>query len=108
MPTRFNIYVHDLKYETCATCIQYADDTSIYRHFKHGEIRRNVKLMNTELDNIAKWSKATNLVFNGDKTKSVLFATRQMNRARQLDAPNLDKIINEGKEIESAPSSSSV
>ena len=99
-PILFNIYVHDLKHETCATCIQYADDTSIYRHFKHGEIQRNVKLMNTELDNIAKWSKATNLVFNGDKTKSVLFATRQMNRARQLDAPNLYKIINEGKEIE--------
>ena len=99
-PILFNIYVHDLKHETCATCIQYADDTSIYRHFKHGEIQRNVKLMNTELDNITKWSKATNLVFNGDKTKSVLFATWQMNRARQLDAPNLYKIINEGKEIE--------
>ena len=36
-PILFNIYVHDLKHETC---IQYADDTSIYRHLstkKYGE-----------------------------------------------------------------------
>ena len=99
-PILFNIYVHDLKHETCATCVQYADDTSIYRHFKPEHLNENVKQMNTEFDNIAKWSKASNLVFNGNKTKSLLFATRQMNKARHLGLPNTYKIVNEGNEIE--------
>ena len=42
-PILFNIYVHDLKHETCATCVQYADDTSIYRHFKPEHLNENVK-----------------------------------------------------------------
>lgn len=99
-PILFNIYVHDLRHETCATCVQYADDTSIYRHFRPDHLNESAAEMNSELNAIAKWSKTTNLVFNGKKTKSVLFATRQMRKTHHLDSPDTYRIMNDGTEIE--------
>ena len=83
--------------------MQHADDTSIYRHFKPDHLNEYSANMNSELIDIARWSKATNLVFNGKKTKSVLFATiakLQMSKARHLNSPDIYKIVNDGAEIE--------
>ena len=48
----FNIYVHDLKHETCATCVQNADETSIHHNFKPEHLLENAQ-MNTDFKNIA-------------------------------------------------------
>ena len=55
--------------------------------------------MITDLNNVGNYSKQTNLIFNAAKTKSILFATRQMIRRRGSN-PNLFSIKYLDQEIE--------
>ena len=64
--------------QTPAECVQYADDTSIYRHSKPNAFENCSKEINSDINSIQKWPYESNLIFNATKTKSMLFATRQM------------------------------
>ena len=56
--------------EDCS-CVQYADHSNIYKHCKTNSIEQNiVKLEKT--DEVYKWSKSKNLIFNPDKTKFMI------------------------------------
>ena len=84
-PFLFNIYVHDMSANTDAECIQYADDTSLYRHTKPRELAECVEKVNNDVKNIQTWSQSQNLLFNAKKTKTMLFATQQMARRHEFD-----------------------
>ena len=84
-PILFNIYVHDMATKTTAKCIQYADDTSIYRHTKPTALEHCTKDVNSDIIEIEKWSHDSNLIFNSTKTKSMLFATKQMARRHNFN-----------------------
>ena len=60
--------------EVCDDCIyvQYADDSNIYNHHKTTSIERNVVKLEKTLDEVYKWSKNKNLIFNCDKTKFMI------------------------------------
>ena len=65
-------------------CIQYADDSTIYRSCKANELTKCSSELENELKLLEQWSKNTNLVFNCKKTKSTLFLTRKMSQHHQL------------------------
>jgi len=84
-PVLFNIYVHDMSGNTDAECIQYADDTSLYRHTKPRQLAECADQMNSDIKNIQRWSESQNLLFNAKKTKTMLFATQQMARRHEFE-----------------------
>ena len=86
---------------TTAECIQYADDTSIYRHSKPSAFVNCSKRMNKDIEAIQKWSRESNLIFNAAKTKSMLFTTRQMARRHNFA---LEIKSDDGKIIEQVSS----
>ena len=90
-PVMFNIYVADLsEVVKNSTCVQYADDSSLYDHCKPRNLPSCIQRMTENLEGVIKWSKSTNLIFNSIKTKSMLFSTTQMNRIHNL---NRDDVV---------------
>ena len=51
-PVLFNIYVHDMSTNTDAECIQYADDTSLYRHTKPCNVTYCIEKINNDIKNL--------------------------------------------------------
>ena len=96
-PILFNLYVHDLSDNTTATCLQFADDTTIYRNCKVKNIQQTATLLEEDLSSLVSWSDETNLIFNNAKTKSMIFSTPQMSRKHKLDSDNTFT-INSGNE----------
>ena len=87
-PMIFNLYVSNLKDVIPAStkCSQYADDTTLYHHTPMQDLAGGVSLMNNALSELHSWSKESNLALNPDKTKSMLFSTRQMFTRRNLSS----------------------
>ena len=53
-PVLFNIYVHDMSTKTQATCCQYADDTSLYRHSRPKDLKTCAETLNKRCHRAAK------------------------------------------------------
>ena len=87
-PMIFNLYVSDLKEVIPASikCSQYANDTTLYHHTPVQDLVGGVSLMNNALSELHSWSKESNLALNPDKTKSMMFSTRQMFTCRNLSS----------------------
>ena len=69
-------------------CIQYADDSTIYRSCKIKNINKCSSEIESDLNAVEVWSKDTNLVFNPIKTKVMVISSRQMAQYHQLDSSN--------------------
>ena len=84
----FNLYVSDLKDIIPASikCSQYAYDTTLCHHTPVQDLAGGVSLMNNALSELQSWFKESNLALNPDKTKSMLFSTRQMFTRRNLSS----------------------
>ena len=61
-PILFDIYVHDMSDQTEASCFQYSDQ------------------INDDIKKIQSWSLNSNLIFNSQTTKSMLFTTSQIKK----------------------------
>ena len=78
-PILFNFCVADMtNILSESQCIQYADDSTIYKSCKAKEVTKCSSELENELKLLEQWSKNTNLVFNCKATKSMLFSTRKM------------------------------
>ena len=91
-PILFNIYVSDLANHTNSSCIQFADDTTFYKHTKVNEISTCAKLMSDDISSIKRYSVESNLIINKKKTKTMLFSTGRMSKIHNLDDPEIYKI----------------
>ena len=60
-----------------STCLQYADDSNIYNHCKPADIPESITKLQTNINEVHKWSKSKNLIFNPDKTKFMIFSTKK-------------------------------
>ena len=81
-------------------CIQYADDSTIYRSCKIKNINKCSNERETDLNAAEVWSKDTNLVFNMNKTKVIMvISSRQMAQYHQLDSFNKVNIKCKSKNI---------
>ena len=81
-------------------CIQYADDSTIYRSCKIKNINKCSNEIESDLNTVDIWSKDKNLVFNPNKTKVMLISSRQMAQYHQLDSSNKVNIKCNNKNIE--------
>ena len=81
-------------------CIQCADDSTIYKNCKANEVTKCSSELENELKLLEQWSKNTNLVFNCQKTKSMLFSTCKMSQHHQLNKDDILKISCNNQTIE--------
>ena len=88
-PILFSLYVNDLPESSTGECLQFADDTTLCHHCKPKDITVNAKILEANNNSLESWSKKSNLVFNTDKIKTILFSTRQMSQKHNLDNPEL-------------------
>ena len=79
-PVLFNLYVADMQQNVGneGGCLQYADDSTLYQHCKVDDLELHRSDLEESLSNISSWSSSINLIFNHSKTKTMLFATQQM------------------------------
>ena len=69
-PIVFNLCVADMTNNLSESqCIQYADDSTIYKSCKANEVTKCSSELENELKLLEQWSKNTNLVLNLKKTK---------------------------------------
>ena len=85
-PVLFNLYVQDMINNISSQSIQFADDTSIYRSCKAKKIQDSASNLTEDLNNLGRWCEESNLIFNADKTKTMLFSTPQMSRVHNLSS----------------------
>ena len=56
-PIFFNLYVHDLSESSSGECLQFADDTTLYRHCRVKDITENAILLEGNINSLESWSK---------------------------------------------------
>ena len=56
-PILFNLYVHDLSESSSGECLQFADDTTLYRHCRVKDITENAKLLEGNINSLESLSK---------------------------------------------------
>ena len=78
-PMLFTVYMNDLPAVTKYSNIEsYVDDTKIYLSCASKDIHSCVQQVSAGLESIAGWCCANHLLIKPDKTKLVLFGTRQL------------------------------
>ncbi|XP_057299344.1 uncharacterized protein LOC130629967 [Hydractinia symbiolongicarpus] len=77
-PVLFNLYVIELSNQINSASIQYADDTTLYKHCKVRDLFQSIKDMEKDVDNLLAWSKENNLLFNSDKLKLIIFHSKRL------------------------------
>ena len=70
----FNLYVAELADRTYTKTIQYANDTTLYRHCKISTLHECVFVIQKEVEKLLSWSQQNNLIFSCDKLQSILFS----------------------------------
>ena len=94
-PIFSNLCVADMSSITPnSNCIQYADDSTLYRSCKINEKDTCIKELKKDLTSIAKWSIETNLVFNTGKTKFMLISSNQLSARHKLKDEQLQICCN--------------
>ena len=71
-------------------CLQYADDTTLYRACKASERHACISNIEKDIHAISRWSSDTNLIFNSAKTKVMVISTPQMSKHHQLKEEKLN------------------
>ena len=77
-PVLFNLYVVELSDQVTSSSIQYADDTTLYRHCKLKDLQETIKDMEKDVENLQSWSKDSNLLFNSDKLQLIIFHSQRL------------------------------
>ena len=81
-------------------CIQFADDSTIYRRYKIKYINKCSNEIEGGLNAVELWSKDINLVFNPNKTKVMVIPSRQMAKYHKLGSSKKVNIKCNNKNIE--------
>ena len=78
-PMLFGIYVNDLP-STPKNCLTecYVDDTKLYMSFRPQDSGNSIAAMNEDLVSIRNWCFDNGLLLNHDKTKLIIYGSRQM------------------------------
>ena len=100
-PILFNLCAADMSSTTPnRNCIQYADDSTLYRSCKINKKYTCIKELEKDLNSIAKWSVETNLVITTGRTKFILIASKQLLARHKLKDEQLQNICCNNTEIE--------
>ena len=86
-PILFNLCAVDMLQMTPESkCLQYADDTTLYRACKASQRHPCINSTEKDIHSIWRWSSDTNLILNSAKTKAMVISTPQC-----LNITNLKK-----------------
>ena len=97
-PILFNLYVTDISTFTSSTCLQFAGDTTLYKRCKVKDIPDCANIIQNDVEHLKAWSDVNSLVFNGTKTKTMIFSTKQMSRYHYLDNADTYSVVFNGNE----------
>ena len=99
-PIFFNLCVADMaSIIPNSNCIQYTDDSTLYRSCKINQKDTCIKELEKDLTSIAKWSIETNLVFNTGKTRFMLISSNQLSTRHKVKDEQL-QICHNNTELE--------
>ena len=88
-PLLFCIYLNDLPGAPEECCLEsYVDDSKLFLSFPFADTNNAIRKLEGDLFRIATWCCQNHLLINPDKTKFMLFGTRQL-LSRQLTSPTL-------------------
>ena len=79
---------------------QYAGDTTCYEHFRASEMNQYVTKLGAIVSDMLNYAKSKNIIFNLDKTKSMIFATKKIYNLKNLSDPNVFNITVENGCVE--------
>ena len=78
-PLLFNIYMNDMpKVVENSLAESFVDDSKIFLSFSIDEMEKALSLISCDLRKVAEWCCANYLLINPDKTKFIIFGTRQL------------------------------
>ena len=100
-PVLFNLYVNDLSSALSSevVCHQYADDTTMYTHFRPSDLEVGQLVIQDALNKLSDWSFECSLAVNPKKTKVMMLSSAQISRAHGLETCSLKLTVN-GKRLE--------
>ena len=102
-PILYNLYVTDMSTFTSSTCLQFADDVTLYKRCIVKYIPDSTNIIQSNVDHLKAWSDVNSLmgmVFNKKKIKTMIFSTRQMSQYHYLDNENTYSVVLNGYEVE--------
>ena len=85
----FKLYVAELADLIYSTTIQYADDTTLYRHCKISKLHECAVTIQKDVKKPQSWSQQNNLIFNCDKLQSILFSSSRLSSKYNLEDSSL-------------------
>ena len=88
-PVLFNLYVAQLADRTYSKTVQYADDTTLYRHCKITTLHECAVAIQKDMEKLLSWSQQNNLIFNCDKLQSILFSPSRLSSKHNLEDSSL-------------------
>ena len=99
----FNLYVDNLSsaLPSEVVCHQYADDTTMYIHFRPSDLEVGQSVIQDALNKLSDRSLECNLALNPKKTKVMMLSSAQMSREHGLETRSLNLTVN-GKRLERA------
>ena len=65
----FNLYVTIMSIFTSNTCLQFVDDTTLYKRCKIKDIPDCVNIIQNDVEHLKAWSDVNSLIFNGAKSR---------------------------------------
>ena len=75
-------------------CHQYADDTTMYTHFKPSDFEVGRSMIQDALTKLSDWSLECNLALNPKKTKVMILSSAQISMAHGLETYSLNLTVN--------------
>ena len=99
-PILFSLYVADMSTFTSSTCLQFADDTTLYKRCKVKDIPDSANIIQNDVGHLKVLIDVNSLVFNGTKTKTMTLSTKQMGRYHHLDNADTYSVVSNGNESE--------
>ena len=79
-PALFNLYIANLVENVTCDSLQYADDSTLYKHSKPKNLKKCIEELESDLETVSLWSSNNSLVFNDHKTKLMLFSTTKLSQ----------------------------
>ena len=63
---------------TSRMCLQFASDTTLHKKCKVKDIPDCANIIQNDVEHLKAWSDVNSFAFNGTKTKTMIFSTKQM------------------------------
>ena len=85
---------------TSSTCLQFADDTTLHKRCNVKDIPDCANIIQNDVEHLKTWSDVNSLVYDGTKTKTIIFPTRQMRSILSFRQADTYSVVLNGNEAE--------